>query len=251
MGRPTQEVDVFTIQDRRGGKRSKPWTVRWRIDGRDRSRSFRTRVEADRYRSHLVRAVTDGESFDLASGEPTSWNRVVEDLTLHQWAKRWVAEQWPEWQPRTRRSAMEALTRFIPLVVRTGTPKPPATLRTYLAGWLDPDQVAEPTHEGARWLERNGLRLSELDKQLLAEVDLGHGFGRDNHRPLGSCTFVAITAWVCSCGSTVREVCCRNTAAVTPRVSTCRTPSVPRRVTAPCSWNQPSAVSTAGLGNQV
>jgi len=29
----------------------------------------------------------------------------------------------------------------------------------------------------------------------------------DSHRPVGSCTFAAITACVCSCGSTVREVC--------------------------------------------
>ena len=131
MVRPNQDVDVFTIQDRRGdGKRAKPWLVRWRVEGKDRARSFRTRVEADRYRSHLIRAVTDGDRFDLTSGEPTSWRRQTEDLTVHQWAQRWVAEQWPEWQPRTRRSAMEALTRFLPLVVRDGAPKPPATLRS-------------------------------------------------------------------------------------------------------------------------
>ncbi len=59
----------------------------------------------------------------------------------------------------------------------------------------------------------------------------------DSHRPVGSCTLAEMMAWVCSCGSTVREVCWRNSAAVIPAVSTWWTPSVPRRVTAPCRSN--------------
>lgn len=102
MGRPVQQVDVFTIQDRRGHGKARPWVVRWRVEGEQRSKSFRTRVEADRYRSLLVHAVTSGERFDLATGEPVSWLPGQEDLRLHQWARRWVAEQWLEWQPRRR-----------------------------------------------------------------------------------------------------------------------------------------------------
>lgn len=36
MGRPTQDVDVFTIQDRRAHRKAKPWVVRWRVDGQQR-----------------------------------------------------------------------------------------------------------------------------------------------------------------------------------------------------------------------
>ncbi len=182
MARPAQQVDVFTIQDRRGHNKPRPWVVRWRVGGRQRTRSFRTRVEADRYRSHLLRAVTDGEPFDATTGEPATWNREAEELTVHRWAQRWIAEQWPEWQPRTRRSALEALTRFLPLVVRDGAPKPPATLRVSLTAWLDPSRSNEESAEGVRWLERHALRLAELDKQLLAEVDLQLGVGLDGRR---------------------------------------------------------------------
>lgn len=177
MGRPSQQVDVFTVQDRRGHGKARPWVVRWRIEGQQRTRSFRTRVEADRYRSLLTHAATMGERFELATGEPASWSRVAEDLAVHSWAQRWVAEQWPEWQPRTRRSALEALTRFLPLVVRDGASKPPSTLRTHLTAMLDPEQEVDGASEAGRWLDRHGLRLAELDKQLLAVVDLALGRG--------------------------------------------------------------------------
>jgi len=179
MGRPTQDVDVFTIQDRRAHGKARPWVARWRVDGQQRTKSFRTRVEAVRYRSLLTHAVTSGERFDPATGEPASWSRQLEDLTVHEWARRWIAEQWPEWQPRTRRSAIEALTRFLPLVVRDGAPKPPKTLRTYLTVLLDADQPDDPSHDAAHWLDRHGLKLLDLDKQLLAAVDLQLGIGLD------------------------------------------------------------------------
>lgn len=187
MGRPTQQVDVFAVQDRRADGKVRPWVVRWRVDGRQRTKSFRTRVEADRHRSLLSHAVTVGERFDRATGEPASWSRAAEELAVYRWAQQWVAEQWPEWQPRTRRSAIEALTRFLPLVARDGSPKPPATLRSRLEAMLDPDQETEDHDEVARWLDRHGLRLEELDKHLLATVDLRLGVA-DNGRALAAST---------------------------------------------------------------
>ena len=42
---------VYSIQDRRSSDRVKcPWVVRWSVDGRQRSKSFHTRSEADRFR---------------------------------------------------------------------------------------------------------------------------------------------------------------------------------------------------------
>jgi len=62
MGRPMQQVDVFTIQARRDHGKVRPWVVRWRVDGQQRTLSFRTRVEAGRHRSLLIHAVTTGRS---------------------------------------------------------------------------------------------------------------------------------------------------------------------------------------------
>ena len=51
------DVRVFAVRRRAGRKASE---VRWRVAGRDRSRSFMTRALADGYRAELVRAARRG-----------------------------------------------------------------------------------------------------------------------------------------------------------------------------------------------
>ena len=69
MARPMQEVKVYGVLDRRSTAQAKlPWVVRYTIDGRHRGKSFRTRAEADRYRSLLMQAVQAGGRFDEATG---------------------------------------------------------------------------------------------------------------------------------------------------------------------------------------
>jgi hypothetical protein len=71
VGRPIQLVKGYGVQDRRTTALAKlPWIARHSIDGRQRSKSFRTRAEAERYRALLLQAVTAGERFDDATGEP-------------------------------------------------------------------------------------------------------------------------------------------------------------------------------------
>ena len=58
--RPVQEIRVRSLQDRRSHQRTrKPWLVRWAIDGQPFSLSYRTKSEADRYRSRLLVAQHD------------------------------------------------------------------------------------------------------------------------------------------------------------------------------------------------
>ena len=107
------------------------------IDGRHRSESVRTRIEADRYRGRLLQAVQDGSRFHESSGEPDAWQTPLGELGVHEWARRWLTEQWAEWQPRTRTSAVEALARFTTIAIRAGA-KPPDGLRVYLYTALAP-----------------------------------------------------------------------------------------------------------------
>ena len=107
MVRPMQTVKIYGVQDRRSTAQAKlPWVGRFTIDGRHRSKSFRTRIEADRYRGRLLQAVQDGGRFDETSGEPDAWQTPLADLHVHEWARRWV----------------------------TGVPKPIGTLR-WSGGW--------------------------------------------------------------------------------------------------------------------
>ena len=104
-----QTVKVYGVQDRRSTVQAKlPWVVRFTIDGRHRSKSFRTRIEADRYRGLLLQAMQEGRRFDETTGEPESWQTPLADVRVHEWSRRWLAEQWQEWQPRTRASATGA-----------------------------------------------------------------------------------------------------------------------------------------------
>ncbi|MGY6501830.1 MAG: tyrosine-type recombinase/integrase [Acidimicrobiales bacterium] len=156
------------MQNRRGDERLRlPYIVRWSIDGRQRSRSFRTKAEAERFRVELLKAAQVGDRFDLDTGEPASWSLPLADLGVHQWVRRWLAEQWPEWQPRTRASAVEALARFTSLAVKPRADIP-EDLRRYLTDALAPDTVLVPDRE--RWLDRNCLALGELDRETVADL---------------------------------------------------------------------------------
>lgn len=172
------EVRVWDIQDRRSNPRFKrPWLVRWTVAGREFSRSNRTRSEADRFRSLLLVAVAQGEQFDPHTGRPLAWQPSADDAPIHAWARRWLIEQWPEWQPRTRASAVEALARFVPLVVRIGAVDPPLSVRAYLQSSLTPGYVLDPADEHERWLDSCCLTLAALDRAQLARVDAELGFG--------------------------------------------------------------------------
>lgn len=167
-----QDVRVWSVQDRRENARNnRGWIVRWVVDGKTFSRSFRTRALADRFRSELVVAHDNGDRFDAATGEPLEWSPAAGDVSVYDWSRRWVAEQWDEWQPRTRASAIEALARFVPLAVRDRAPDGPKGLRQFVAATLDPSAVVADGDAFARWLARWSTPLSELNRERLAAVE--------------------------------------------------------------------------------
>ncbi|MFN3217903.1 MAG: tyrosine-type recombinase/integrase [Acidimicrobiales bacterium] len=175
-----QTVRVFGIQDRRGSARvARPWVVRWEVDGKRTSRSFKTKALADRYRSNLMVASDRSEPFDRATGEPLAWAPNADDATVFEWSRRWLAEQWPEWQPRTRASAVEALARFVSLAVLDGAPSPPDDLRAFATRALAPDGRAGVADPCSRWLTRFSRPLNTLTRENLAEVDAALGVGVD------------------------------------------------------------------------
>lgn len=189
MGRPLQDIQIFGVQDRRKSARNKkPWVVRRRVDGIERSSAFTTRALADRYRSRLVVAHQDGEEFDQTTGEPTSWAPSAGDVPFHLWVREWLAGEWPEWQPRTRNSQVEALARFVPLVRPSAAPEPPEALRAYLMQALRPGFDVRQEHECERWLERWSPPLGDLNRGLLAKAEQALVTRVDSSGPLGPAT---------------------------------------------------------------
>ena len=188
MARPMQTVKIYGVQDRRSTVQAKlPWVVRYTIDGRHRSKSFRTRIEAERYRGSLLQAVQDGGRFDETTGEPESWQTPLADLRVHEWARRWLAEQWAEWQPRTRASATEALARFITIAIEHNA-KTPDGLRVYLYTALAPGSDGGHNVQHERWMARHCLTLGELDRERVADIDRKLGLKLDGSQMAANTT---------------------------------------------------------------
>ncbi|HUW01607.1 MAG TPA: hypothetical protein VMW08_04570, partial [Acidimicrobiales bacterium] len=120
-----QKIQVFSLGKPTKGTPTgqRRYRVKWRIDGRDRTRSFKTRAEADRYRRRLLDAVEAGERFDEGTGGPASWS--TDSLTWFRWSQEWLALKWPQWAGTTRRSALETLVSITPRMVRASAPNPP------------------------------------------------------------------------------------------------------------------------------
>ncbi len=187
MVRPMQTVKVYGVQDRRSTTQAKlPWVVRYTIDGHHRGKSFRTRIEADRYRGLLLQEVQAGRRFDETTGEPESWQTPLAEARVHEWSRRWLGEQWQEWQPRTRASATEALARFITIAVEHGA-KPPGGLRVYLHCALSPNADGVRDAQFEKWMAKNCLTLGEFDREQIAGIDRRLGLKLDGS-PLAATT---------------------------------------------------------------
>jgi hypothetical protein len=111
------------------------------VGGREKSRSFVTKLLADGFRSDLVKAGRAGEPFDESTGLPESWSR---DESWFDHACAYVAMKWPRAAAKTRRSAAEALTTVTLALLdkRRGRPDDDV-LRAALFGW-----AFNPAHRG-------------------------------------------------------------------------------------------------------
>jgi integrase len=145
------------------------YRVKWRLAGHDRTRSFKTRGEAERFRAALLLAVRDGLAFDPATGLPTIWAAGDEGPTWWTWAREWLNLRWLHWSGHSRRSAVENLAIFTEHLVRADAPEAPAGLRAWLrSDGLPPGD--EPEGDFAIWLGRWSVPLLAMDPGLLEDA---------------------------------------------------------------------------------
>ena len=171
------DVRVFAIR-RRAGRMS--FEVRWRVAGRDRSRSFMTRALADSYRAELVRAARKGAGFDPATGEPARWAALGPvTVTWYQHAAAYTEMKWRHLAPHSRASLADALATITPLLTQeTGRRAPDPTLRAALYGYaFNPQQrrsrAPDPgTASALAWLERASLPVSRLSDPRIIRAAL-------------------------------------------------------------------------------
>ena len=163
----TQSVAIWDLQDRRSfGRTRKPWVVRWRVGRKTKSAAFATKAEAQAYESRLRVAKSDGERFDGELCLPVSWVQSTKPQ-VHVYARTWLAEQWPEWQPRTRASALDALSKWLPMLAEDTRRPVPNGMYQYLVRSLSPDFKIDSKSLHEAWLARNIVRLDGLTPQMI------------------------------------------------------------------------------------
>ena len=169
------DVRVFAIRRRPGRK---AFEVRWRVAGRDRSRSFVTRALADGYRAELVRAARKGLAFAQGTGEPESWAAPgPEPVTWYRHAVAYAEMKWPHLAPHSRASLADALATVTPLLTREADRRPAAQmLRAALYGHaFNPRRSGAPAPDAAgalAWLERGSLPVNQLSDPRIIRAAL-------------------------------------------------------------------------------
>ena len=164
----SQEVQIYSIVVPKKGtpKEKRRYRVKWRIDGRDFSKQFKTKAEAERLRSRLQVAVTDGLEFNPSTGRPRDWERSTE--TWWTWSTTWLGLMWPQWSGNSRRSGVESLVAITPHLAKPRAPAPPDGLRQWLldVGYRPNLDEPEPCLE-VDWLNRWSIPLELVEAPLL------------------------------------------------------------------------------------
>jgi integrase len=178
----TYDVRVYKTEVYRG-KRASSHTVRWKVGQRAWRRTFRNAAQADVFRAELLAAARKGEAFNVATGEPVSWQRDEPGMTWYEFTCAYVDMKWKTASAKYRRAIAQALAAATPPMLVAGDSKPKGReLRSALVNWgcntklrgSAPEDVAEILH----WLERNTQAVSNLANPALCRQVLAAATSR-------------------------------------------------------------------------
>jgi integrase len=167
----TYDVRIYKTEVYRG-TRTTSHTVRWKAANRLWRRTFRNAAQADVFRAELLAAARKGEAFNVATGEPVSWQRDEPGMTWYEFACVYVDMKWKAASAKYRRAIAQALTAATPpmLIVGGSGPAEPE-LRSALVNWgFNTKQRAAAPEDMAEllaWLARNTREVGELSDAAL------------------------------------------------------------------------------------
>ncbi|TMR22644.1 site-specific integrase [Nonomuraea turkmeniaca] len=164
----TYDVRFSQIQQR-SNRGTSVYVARWRVAGKERSKSFRTKGLANAFMSDLRQAAKAGEEFDIATGLPVSMLAPeASGPSFLEFAQAYVLRRWNTSAARTRETDAYALLTLVPALAADAPRCPSAeelreVLRIHVL--LPEKRRAELTTAQAAalgWLERASLPLAAL-----------------------------------------------------------------------------------------
>ncbi|WP_055480479.1 tyrosine-type recombinase/integrase [Sphaerimonospora mesophila] len=172
------DVKFWEIQ-RRTDRKTAAFLVRWTVDRKAKSKSFRTKGLADSFLSDLRQAAKAGEAFDVVTGLPVSMlTPEPTGPSFLEFAQSYVLRRWRTSAARTRETDAYALLTLVPALVADVPGRPdPEELRAALRAHalLPEDRRAELTSQQAaalRWVEKASLPMSSLGEPATLRLAL-------------------------------------------------------------------------------
>jgi integrase len=154
------------------------YVVRWAVDRKRSSKTYRTKALAESFLSDLRQAAKRGEAFEIESGLPASMLKAKSARTVLEFATAFVEMKWPHAAAKSRDSMSDALSTLLPALTKERAGRPsPQILRTALRKHVllpqdkRPDAPSEIA-QAVRWLESASLDLAELQEARNARLAL-------------------------------------------------------------------------------
>lgn len=171
------QVQVWEIT-KRADRKSRPWRVRWSVDGERFEELFRTKALATSFRSELVKAANDGVPFDRKTGRTVAEGRARNTTTCYAHFRAYIEVKWGRAAAKSRRSIAEGLVSATLLLLsdrRRGRPDEAVIRRAlYLYGYNPPRWKADVPAEDAAalaWVERASIPVATLaDLEVVRRV---------------------------------------------------------------------------------
>ncbi|GII84156.1 integrase [Sphaerisporangium siamense] len=161
------DVKFWDIRRNKSSKTAS-YEVRWKVGGREKSKTLRTKALAENFLSDLRQAARRGEAFDVERGLPESLVKAKTARTWLEFAQAYVLAKWPHSAAKSREGITDTMTGVTLALLRDRPGKPELrVLRSVLRGHVFlPDGrrgSLDPEHAVAlRWLTSASLPMVEL-----------------------------------------------------------------------------------------
>jgi integrase len=166
------KVHIFNILQRKN--KNTRYLVKWRVKGRDKTRSFKNKTAAEAFHRTLKVAADKGSAFDPTTGQPLAW--VLNQKTFAECAVEYVALKWNFLAASSRKSLVEALSYSLIHLTNPRNKTVHETQSLSDAARLhilkpNSDEPTDPKVVAAKeWILKNSVQISEVDVKLATEL---------------------------------------------------------------------------------